>query len=103
MKNVCYWIALTCIGASLGAEDQFNYRETEGNDYGPEDWGQVTCDEVGECPGWPDGWKSAVGWELSENICQWCPEDTDHSCGLHRQSPIDLLRGDATTGHDTEW
>ena len=30
-------------------DDLFNYRETDGRDYGPEDWDQVTCDNVTEC------------------------------------------------------
>ena len=29
--------------------DLFNYRETVGTDYGPEDWDKVTCDNVTEC------------------------------------------------------
>ena len=84
-------------------EDRFNYRSTDGNDYGPADWSKVTCDQPGECPGWPDGWELGIGWELDTNKCEWCPENGQHSCGLHRQSPIDLYRADSTTGHDTEW
>ncbi len=30
-------------------DDLFNYRETDGNDYGPEDWDQVTCDDLTVC------------------------------------------------------
>ena len=30
-------------------DDLFNYRETDGNDYGPEDWDQVTCDDLEQC------------------------------------------------------
>jgi hypothetical protein len=83
--------------------DRFNYRNTEGTDYGPEDWDRVSCGDVGECQGWPDGWELGVGWELgSRNRCQWCPADGNHDCGLHRQSPIDLMRTAAETGHDTE-
>eukprot|EP00934_Nitzschia_sp_Nitz4_P000422 Nitzschia sp. Nitz4//scaffold21_size171442//123870//126940//NITZ4_002181-RA/size171442-augustus-gene-0.206-mRNA-1//-1//CDS//3329542471//422//frame0 len=88
-----------CIAAI--SEDRFNYRETVGNDYGPEAWDQVECDVVGECPGWPDGWELAVGWELTDNICRYCPA-SGNNCGLHSQSPIDLLRSPSTTGHDTE-
>ena len=33
--------------------DQFNYRETDtsgaNNDYGPKDWGKVTCSDVLTC------------------------------------------------------
>jgi hypothetical protein len=30
-------------------DDLFNYRETKGHDYGPEDWEEVTCDDVTVC------------------------------------------------------
>ena len=30
-------------------DDLFNYHDTDGRDYGPEDWDQVTCDDVTEC------------------------------------------------------
>eukprot|EP00980_Cylindrotheca_fusiformis_P012173 scaffold2945_cov99-Cylindrotheca_fusiformis.AAC.2 len=87
--------------------DRFNYRQTIGTDYGPSDWNQVNCKTVGNCLGWPDGWELGVGWELGPyNQCQWCPANNDNDnnidCGLHRQSPIDLLRTTAQTGHDTE-
>jgi hypothetical protein len=29
--------------------DLFNYRETDGNDYGPRDWEEVECDDLDEC------------------------------------------------------
>ena len=29
--------------------DQFNYRSTEGQDYGPEDWSEVQCENVANC------------------------------------------------------
>lgn len=29
--------------------DRFNYDKTDGRDYGPEDWRQVSCDDVGQC------------------------------------------------------
>lgn len=90
------------IFAEAAQEDRFNYRETDGKDYGPEEWDKVSCNEVGECPGWPDGWELGIGWELKNNECRWCPE-TGNNCGLHRESPINLLRADSTTGHDSEW
>jgi hypothetical protein len=100
---ISIFIFATLFTAVLGREDRFNYRSTEGNDYGPQDWRKVTCDIPGECPGWPDGWELGIGWELGTNKCKWCPAGTNHDCGIHRQSPIDLLRADATTGHDAEW
>jgi hypothetical protein len=30
-------------------DDLFNYRKTEGRDFGPEDWNEVTCDDVTVC------------------------------------------------------
>jgi hypothetical protein len=30
-------------------DDLFNYRGTKGHDYGPEDWEEVTCDDVTVC------------------------------------------------------
>lgn len=102
MKHVGTSVAVLAIVGSVLGEDRFNYRATIDNDYGPEDWNKVSCNEVGECPGWPDGWELGIGWALTTNKCEWCPEG-GHNCGLHRQSPIDLLRADSTTGHDSEW
>jgi hypothetical protein len=46
-------IAVICFSFLRSAysrnDDLFNYRETDGNDYGPEDWDQVTCDDVTVC------------------------------------------------------
>eukprot|EP00980_Cylindrotheca_fusiformis_P006471 scaffold1377_cov126-Cylindrotheca_fusiformis.AAC.16 len=68
---------------SQGADD-FNYRKTEGHDYGPKDWDE---------PGWPDKQIGSVGFKLTDwpNNCEWCPA-TGNSCGQHRQSPIELQR-----------
>ena len=96
-------VLLLFLPSLFGVEDRFNYGSTNGNDYGVEDWSLVTCNQVGNCPGWPDGWKLGIGWKLSQNLCEWCPASSDRNCSLPRQSPIDLLRTPATTGHDTEW
>ena len=104
MTRYCSFLSLLIVPTILVAgdsEDRFNYRTTVGNDYGPEDWDEVECDDVGECPGWPDGWELGVGWSLNDNNCEWCP-DTGNNCGLHRQSPINLERAESTTGHDPE-
>lgn len=88
---------------SANNSDRFNYRETLGNDYGPEDWDKVTCTNLDSCLGWPDGYELGIGWELGDtNSCKWCPADGNHACGVHHQSPIDLLRTATETGHDTE-
>ncbi len=62
-------------------EDRFNYRGTVGTDFGPEDWNDVECDDVGECPGWPDDWELGVGWKLERNNCVWYPEDEEGGNG----------------------
>lgn len=43
-------LACPCV-VVLGANnnDRFNYRETLGSDFGPEDWNQVTCDDPSKC------------------------------------------------------
>ena len=87
--------------AESNNDDQFNYRGTIGRDFGPEDWNQVKCDDVGQCQGWPDGWELGVGWELDHNNCRWCPQEGSN-CGIHRQSPINLERSRSTLGHDPE-
>ena len=111
MKGICRFVRKSCLVAILAAviqlvsannSDRFNYRETVGNDYGPKDWDKVSCSDIGSCQGWPDGYKLGVGWELGENNCKWCPADGNHTCGMHHQSPIDLLRTAAETGHDSE-
>ena len=30
-------------------QDRFNYRSTEGRDFGPEDWSEVQCDDITTC------------------------------------------------------
>jgi hypothetical protein len=30
-------------------QDTFNYRGTSGNDYGPNDWDDVSCNNLGTC------------------------------------------------------
>lgn len=96
------WLSTTTSESSNNS-DQFNYRGTVDNDFGPSDWDLVTCDDVGQCLGWPDDWELGVGWGLKDNVCRWCPADGSSNCGDHSQSPIDLLRAPAMTGHDTEW
>jgi len=58
------WTTILAQEANL---DQFNYRETVDNDYGPEQWGRVRCGNLDECLGWPDSWKPGIEWELEMN------------------------------------
>lgn len=83
-----------------GNQDRFNYRETVGTDYGPEDWQKVRCTDLHECLGWPDDWEAGIAWNLEENSCRWCPEDGNHNCGTHHQSPINLERNRAIAQHE---
>lgn len=87
-------VLLLCLAAlprfCLGQEDLFNYRETEGNDYGPRDWEEVECDDTDTCPGWPEKWPFRKGWRFSRNDCENCEPGDD--CGTHHQSPIPLDR-----------
>ena len=41
-------IALS-FGPAVDAADKFNYRDTSGTDYGPDDWDEVSCKRVGSC------------------------------------------------------
>jgi hypothetical protein len=101
--NASLALFFVCLAAAAANNtDRFNYRDTEGRDFGPQEWNRVKCDDERECLGWPDGWELAVGWELRRNECEWCPAEGGNNCGIHRQSPIDLLRSPSTTGHDTE-
>ncbi|EEC49975.1 predicted protein [Phaeodactylum tricornutum CCAP 1055/1] len=81
--------------------DRFNYRGTEGTDYGPEDWDQVSCSDTENCLGWPDAFEASRGWSLKDNFCRWCPAGSS-SCGTHHQSPIDLQRNRAVPGDPDE-
>jgi hypothetical protein len=49
-KNTLFYV-LTVYVATLvvNADDTFNYDRTEGNNYGPEDWDRVSCDNLGDC------------------------------------------------------
>jgi hypothetical protein len=101
MKHIA--ILFSFLPYLLVAEDRFNYGYTTGDDFGPYDWDEVSCNRLGECPGWPDSWELGIGWQLGQNQCKWCPATGNHTCGLHRQSPINLLRAPSTTGYDPEW
>ena len=100
---VALFMSMGIVKVQANNTDWFNYRQTAGNDFGPKDWDHVSCDDVSECLGYPDGWELGVGWSLGSNQCKHCPADEPHNCGLHHQSPIDLNRDASTTGHDPEW
>ena len=48
-KEAAMWLSMVLLGSMVTAEDIFNYRETDGDDYGPEEWDQVECDDVATC------------------------------------------------------
>lgn len=95
-------LLLSSLSLVVGSNDDlFNYDATSGNDYGPEDWNKVTCDDLELCTGWPDKWLQGQGWKLEVNSCKWCPKGSDQ-CGRHHQSPIDLERNRAIAGDPME-
>ena len=79
--------------------DRFNcdvtVQRTDGfMDYGPEDWGDIQCDEensLKSCLAYTDKWETGREWGISKNYCRWCP-DGPETCGKHHQSPINLQR-----------
>jgi hypothetical protein len=82
--------------------DRWNYDTTiqrgDGfSDYGPRDWGDISCDEssvegLEACIGYTDKWLEGQAWSIRDNYCLWCPESDPGSCGRHHSSPINLLR-----------
>jgi hypothetical protein len=92
--------------------DRFNYYETRQRDdgftdYGPSDWGDISCDErnaLDECVGYPDKWNTGRDWDITENSCRWCPatDNNNANCGRHHQSPINLERYRAILGNVNE-
>lgn len=58
----------------------------------------LTCRFCNLQLGWPDTWEHAIGWDIDENHCRWCPEEGGDQCGRHHQSPIDLRRSFAIPG-----
>jgi hypothetical protein len=105
-------------GLALGQDDgelyldRFNYYGTEQRsdgftDYGPEDWGDIVCNErtketLDACIAYPDKWHTGQAWEIEDNYCRWCPEDESTRCGVHHQSPINVRRGVALSGDEYE-
>ena len=44
------WLGLSMTSPVHARNDeQFNYHKTDGRDYGPEDWGKVSCDDLDKC------------------------------------------------------
>lgn len=87
-------LALVAAAAAV-EEDTFNYGATVGNNYGPSDWGRVTCDKVETCPGWPDNWElwdPRIPYQEGANACLDCRGKPKGLCKAHKQSPISLFR-----------
>lgn len=38
-----------CLIIQFGYADLFNYKNSDGNDYGPEDWSKVSCTDLDNC------------------------------------------------------
>eukprot|EP00536_Pseudo-nitzschia_multiseries_P002979 jgi/Psemu1/184841/e_gw1.42.19.1 len=81
--------------------DRFNYDETKVRDdgfidFGPEEWGEIMCDErtaesLEQCEGYPHKWHEGINWTVQDNSCRSCPIGSN-VCERHHQSPINLLR-----------
>ena len=110
-------IAVSAV-ATTANPDSFNYASTHGNNYGPSDWGRVTCDDLGTCvshsvtisapldsfltrlvvtmqPGWPDNWEQwdpRIPFKETVNSCLDC-RIKRKVCQAHKQSPISLFTG----------
>jgi hypothetical protein len=91
--------------------DRFNYYGTEQrddgyNDYGPPDWGDISCDETNaldDCVAYRDKWNTGRDWDITDNYCRWCPADLGYAnCGRHHQSPINLERDIGIIGNVNE-
>lgn len=93
--GICLMLPNVILG---GNDETFTYKETDEADeeYGPEDWNRVGCDDLDQCAGWPDDWELGYDWGLenAQNSCRWCPQGSS-TCGAHHQSPIDLKRNRA--------
>jgi hypothetical protein len=48
MKVSSVFLLAACMKSAEGADD-FNYRKTQGRDYGPNDWDEVGCDNLATC------------------------------------------------------
>lgn len=48
MEKVAAFVFLA-LAQGVNAEDDFNYRRTEGRDYGPADWDEVSCNNLKTC------------------------------------------------------
>ena len=49
MEKALAFILVTLAQGTNAAEDDFNYRRTEGRDYGPADWDEVSCNNLKTC------------------------------------------------------
>ena len=95
-------LALPATEAQVVYGDRWNYEGTitraDGfTDYGPEDWGDIECDEssvegLDACLAYTDKWHTGQGWAIRSNTCRNCPFGQEGSCGAHRNSPINLER-----------
>lgn len=91
------------VQAALQYGDRWNYDKTMERkdgfyDFGPEEWGNIECDEstpegLDACLGYRDKWHAGQSWQMDRNYCRWCPSTlADTACGRHHMSPINLQR-----------
>lgn len=92
----------TMTAQALEYGDRWNYDTTQTRndgfvDYGPSEWGRISCDErsvegLDACLAYRDKWHTGQDWEIEDNYCRWCPADRPGNCGRHHMSPINLER-----------
>ena len=103
LKFILSWLTIETVAGQQQYLDRFNYNGTvqrsDGfHDYGPPDWGSINCDAINhldECIAYIDKWEEGQDWSITQDYCRWCPDDGTESCGLHHESPINLLRSHA--------
>jgi len=78
-------VLLLAVAVLAQNDDRFWYGPTNGRLYGPNDWNQVSCDNVEVCEGWPDKWlgQTSPGWDLGQ---------LGNECGRDLQGPLNLER-----------
>jgi hypothetical protein len=46
---VAWLVALVVLKVNGQNDDQFNYRDTNDRDYGPNEWNKVSCNDLDQC------------------------------------------------------
>ncbi|GKY98443.1 hypothetical protein MPSEU_000801800 [Mayamaea pseudoterrestris] len=106
--KIIFVVASLAVSIEANNNDLFYYGFSDvdiegGTAYGQQNWGDVTCDNLEECSGYPDKYLQGKGFSVGgSSNCLWCPENGPQNCGLHRQSPINLERNRGLVGDPME-